>query len=112
TILVTVHPDQVAKAILSAVDVVIAVGAQPDETLGSFARALGQSAPRVAEDASKPLQALAAGEVLVWWHREGRVARVRVAPARAERMRHVRKYAQGELGDHSFYFRGPQGKLN
>jgi hypothetical protein len=30
-----------------------------------------------------------------------------------ERRRHQRKYAQGELGeDKSFYFRGPEGKLN
>jgi len=34
-------------------------------------------------------------------------------PGRSERRRHVRKYAQGELGeDKSFYFRGPNGKLN
>ena len=30
-----------------------------------------------------------------------------------ERLRHVRKYAEGELPpDRSFYFRGPEGKLN
>ena len=32
---------------------------------------------------------------------------------RAEHRRHSRKYAEGELPqDRSFYFRGPQGKLN
>jgi hypothetical protein len=32
---------------------------------------------------------------------------------RAERRRHRRKYAEGELGpDRSFYFRGPDAKLN
>src|SRR5262249_27357963 len=32
---------------------------------------------------------------------------------RAERRRHRRKYAEGELGpDLCFYFRGPEGKLN
>jgi hypothetical protein len=36
-----------------------------------------------------------------------------VAPSRVERRRHVRKYAVGELGpDKSFYFRGPEGRLN
>jgi len=107
TILVTVHPAQVAPAILATIDVVIAVGARPEETFATFARAIGEQAPRGMGEAE-----LETGEVLVWWRREGRVARVRVTPARAERMRHVRKYAQGELGDHSFYFRGPQGKLN
>ena len=33
--------------------------------------------------------------------------------AKAELRRHKRKYAEGALGeDKSFYFRGPQGKLN
>jgi len=29
-----------------------------------------------------------------------------------ERHRHIRKYALGDLGDHAFYFRGPEGRLN
>jgi hypothetical protein len=38
---------------------------------------------------------------------------VKVEQARAELRRHRRKYATGELGeDKSFYFRGPEGKLN
>jgi hypothetical protein len=38
---------------------------------------------------------------------------VRVFPARTEHKRHVRKYAEGELGpDRSFYFRGPDNRLN
>lgn len=43
----------------------------------------------------------------------GRAVRVHIAAARTERQRHRRKYAEGELGpDRSFYFRGPDGKLN
>ena len=30
----------------------------------------------------------------------------------AERIRHVRKYAEGDVRYHSFYFRGPHGKHN
>ena len=42
-----------------------------------------------------------------------RLARVRVDPARGEHKRHIRKYADGELGpDASFYFRGADGRLN
>ena len=34
-------------------------------------------------------------------------------PPRAERRRHLRKYAEGDLGaDQSFYFRGPDGQAN
>jgi hypothetical protein len=39
--------------------------------------------------------------------------RLQIAPPRGERRRHLRKYAEGNLGeDKSFYFRGPDGKLN
>ena len=37
----------------------------------------------------------------------------KLCTAKTERRRHLRKYAQGELGpDRSFYFRGPDNKLN
>ena len=54
------------------------------------------------------------GEMLVWTEpqRRGR-AQIRVAPSKTERRRHRRKYAEGELPpDRSFYFRGPEAKLN
>jgi hypothetical protein len=31
---------------------------------------------------------------------------------RVERIRHLRKYAEGNLRDRSFYFRGPDSRLN
>jgi hypothetical protein len=98
----------VAPAVLSSVDALVAVGAEPDVTVRSFCTALGQRAP-IADPAP-----LAAGEVLVWYrHTVGELSRVRIAPPTMERQRHRRKYAQGELTpDESFYFRGPQGKLN
>src|SRR5690606_1620606 len=37
--------------------------------------------------------------------------RAKVLPARADRLRHMRKYAEGNLGPHSFVFRGPHGRL-
>ena len=38
---------------------------------------------------------------------------MRRAPPKTERRRHRRKYAEGELPpERSFYFRGPEGKLN
>jgi len=33
-------------------------------------------------------------------------------PGRTERIRHHRKYAEGNLRWHSFYFRGPDNHLN
>jgi hypothetical protein len=55
-----------------------------------------------------------AGEVIAWWFCESpQPVKVKVEPAKTELRRHRRKYAAGELGeDKSFYFRGPEGKLN
>ena len=53
--------------------------------------------------------------MLVWKRGPGREPpfRLRVDPGHTERRRHSRKYAEGELPpDRSFYFRGPEGKLN
>lgn len=107
TLLITVHPDHVAPAALSKTDVVIAVGDAPAETLKSCARALGQRAP------NPPKSRRRASEVVAWFRRNRATPfRVQVAPARAERRRHQRKYAEGDLGPgRSFYFRGPDRKL-
>jgi hydroxymethylpyrimidine pyrophosphatase-like HAD family hydrolase len=105
--LITVHPDQVAKDALSWVDLAVAIGKSPAETLATFAAALGESAPPVGAEP------LATGEAVAWWRRPERVpVRFRSIPPHSERRRHLRKYAEGELGDSSFYFRGPEGKLN
>jgi HAD superfamily hydrolase (TIGR01484 family) len=107
TLAITVHPESVARAVLERVDLVLAVGEHPDETLRRFGEASGRTPPTLA-----PIE-LARGEVLAWWT-DGRAAprRVRVAPPTTERRRHSRKYALGNLGpDRSFYFRGPDGKL-
>jgi hypothetical protein len=107
-LMITVHPDHVAPAVLSGVNVVLAVGAAPEETIRSFCTTLGQEPPPV------EARRLESGEVMAWRrHVDDRPRRVRVAPAREEHLRHRRKYAEGELDpDRSFYFRGPEGKLN
>jgi hypothetical protein len=89
------------------VDLAVAIGKSPAETLGTFAAALQEATPPVG---TAPL---ATGEAVAWWrHPERAPVRVRSIAPRAERRRHLRKYAEGELGDSSFYFRGPEGKLN
>jgi HAD superfamily hydrolase (TIGR01484 family) len=108
-LLITVHPGQVSPAVLRHVNVVLAVGATPGETLAEFARPLRRTPPR-----DLP-QALANGQVLAWFGATGRKAPcvVEVEPGHTERRRHSRKYAEGLLiPERSFYFRGPQGKLN
>jgi hydroxymethylpyrimidine pyrophosphatase-like HAD family hydrolase len=107
-LLVTVHPEQVAPALLEEVGATLTIGATPRETLGAFCTAAGCAPPQV------PAEPLATGEALLWMRgTPGSPLRFRVRAPQAERRRHVRKYAAGELGpDKSFYFRGPDGKLN
>jgi hypothetical protein len=107
-LLVTVHPEHVAPGFLALVDVVVAVGPSPETTLRSFCRALGEEPPALA-----PLT-LESGEVVLWSRESGEQPHwVRVLPSRAERRRHSRKYAEGEVcPGRSFYFRGPEARLN
>ncbi|MBL8795769.1 MAG: HAD-IIB family hydrolase [Planctomycetia bacterium] len=105
---ITVHPNQVAPAVLAGVDAVLAVGAEPQETVQQFLKAQDQARPGL------PAEELQAGEVFLWWRAQERgPVVVRPLPSQTERRRHIRKYAEGELPpDRSFYFRGPEGKLN
>jgi hydroxymethylpyrimidine pyrophosphatase-like HAD family hydrolase len=107
-LMITVHPEHVSPTVLKSADVILVIGKAPAETLASFAGALGEPPPPV------PPEPLNTGDVLVWWRRPRRdPVLVHSVPPRSERKRHVRKYAEGELGpDKSFYFRGPDEKLN
>ena len=107
TFLITVHPDKVAPAVLKAVDTLIVLGQSVGETVASFHR-------RVGWPAADTLPTLETGEALLFLCEAKRPPqRLRVIPPKGEHQRHVRKYAEGKLGDDkSFYFRGPDGRLN
>jgi hydroxymethylpyrimidine pyrophosphatase-like HAD family hydrolase len=107
-VLITVHPESIAQALLNSVDLILAVGESPERTIRAFCEAVGERPPELS-----PTH-LEAREVLAWWRRsKDRPIRVRSTPPRSERRRHSRKYAEGNLGpERSFHFRGPDGKLN
>ena len=107
-ILVTVDPATLAVDALGKVDDVFAVGDKAAEAIASFAKALSIPTPAL------PGAAPGKGEALFWRRSAGREAQLMKSHAPAEKAeRHVRKYAQGELGeDKSFYFRGPANALN
>ena len=107
TLLITVHPDQVSPEALKGIDLVLAIGSEPGNTLRMFARVAGIAAPRV------PSVKLEPGEALAWWrHGKESPFRIRSVKPRAELKRHQRKYMEGELPpDRSFWFRGPDGRL-
>ncbi|TXK34527.1 HAD hydrolase family protein [Nonomuraea sp. C10] len=103
--MITVHPEALSPAALDLVDGVIAVGPEPGETLGAFAGALGRDTPALEGEAAE-------GAAL--WHVSADTAQlVHPTPARAHRTRHRRKYAAGTMSkDKSFYFTGPEDRLN
>jgi hydroxymethylpyrimidine pyrophosphatase-like HAD family hydrolase len=107
-VVITVQPEHVAADVLARADAVLAVGSAADQTLRTFAQAIGSTPPTPAPDE------LAVGEALLW--RPGidaSPARLRVVPTRTRCRRHRRKYAVGDLGPvRSFYFRGPEQRLN
>ena len=106
SIFVTVHPDHLAPSVVASVDVLLAVGGVPDRTLGKFAAARGLPAPELHGPQGK-------GQVVCWFVRSGEGHfPMRVIPGREERIRHHRKYAEGDVRYNSFYFRGPSGKHN
>lgn len=106
-VLVTVHPDHLAPMALSSVDVAIAVGPSPDQTLKKFAEGIGQSL------AWPEGLAYEKGKAVAWFPRRGEAPfSMHILPGRAERIRHLRKYAEGNMRYHSFFFRGPGNRQN
>jgi hydroxymethylpyrimidine pyrophosphatase-like HAD family hydrolase len=108
-VLITVHPERLAPVLRSDVNLVIAIGPDP-----------AQIVREVNPEAGRDLDSLAfahlearSGDMLVWKADTGEATRVKLEPAKTDLRRHKRKYATGELGeDKSFYFRGPDGKMN
>ncbi len=107
-VMVSVSPKLLAPSVLRALDSIIVLGDRPREMLREFTD--GNRMPPV----EGVPEAMEAGTALLWNKAaEGPPAVVRIEPSRTERRRHLRKYAEGELPeDRSFYFRGPEAKLN
>jgi hypothetical protein len=106
-ILLSINPAAIAKSALQLVETLIIKGDQPREMLREFAQAVSIDPPDAGVE-TVPVDAA------LLWRRQGDDAPllVRIEPNKTERKRHLRKYAEGVLGqDRSFYFRGPEGKL-
>jgi hypothetical protein len=113
--MIAVHPKSVSRMLLDTVNCVIAIGPEP----GAVIREVNQGSeknwavPDAGASGGGGLQ-IRSGEMLVWQLPETNApVKVTLEPSKAVLRRHKRKYAAGELGeDKSFYFRGPEGKLN
>jgi hypothetical protein len=108
TILITVHPEHVAKAALLMVDVVLGIGESASDVLRSFAAVVETGAPQYHGPAPQP------GEGVAWFPKSDKcLVLLKTVRSARERLRHVRQYAEGELSpQQSFFFRGPESKLN
>jgi HAD superfamily hydrolase (TIGR01484 family) len=107
TILITFRPREVSASILAMVDTAVAVGPSPEATLAELAAAFGAAPPQT------PAGETNRNEVVVWQRSaDGDPFTAVIIPARSERLRHLRKYAEGNLGSQSFFFRGPGARMN
>ncbi len=103
---VTVKPEALSPRTLDCVDRALAVGPNARAALTAFAQAHGLPEPGGEDGVPR-------GEVLTLCATDPAPRRFGVIRGTAELRRHVRKYAEGKLGDDkSFFFRGPEGKLN
>ncbi|MEP7382952.1 MAG: hypothetical protein ABI910_14780 [Gemmatimonadota bacterium] len=107
TILITFRPGDVSPSILAMMDTAVVVGPSPESTLAELATALEIASPRA------PAAETKRNEVVVWQRTAGADPFTAVVvPASSERLRHLRKYAEGNLGPKSFFFRGPDSRMN
>jgi hydroxymethylpyrimidine pyrophosphatase-like HAD family hydrolase len=107
TILITVHPEAILPEALQRVEYVLALGEQAAQVIETFCGVVGTNPPPMPPAPQE-------GEILFWERSVGNAPiKVKIERPKQTRNRHVRKYAEGELGkDISFYFRGPDDKLN
>jgi hydroxymethylpyrimidine pyrophosphatase-like HAD family hydrolase len=111
-LLVTVHPELLSPEMQERVTQFVAVGPTAPELLRQFAALRGVTLTERALETATAAP-IAVGEVLLWSAADESCRRIRVEPPSAEQRRHTRKYAVGQLPpDRSFYFKGPESKLN
>jgi hypothetical protein len=108
TIFVTVHPDTLATTALRSVGTVLLIGRDSLGLVEALSRELGLPCPTLPERAPE------VGEAICWACRgDEPPVLIRTRKPKGAVKRHTRKYAQGTLGDdRSFFFRGPDGRLN
>lgn len=108
TIFITVHPKLTSKPVINSLDTLIVIGEHVDETVRELCETRNIDVPVLAAIGKLPT-----GQALYWKVGDPETQLVSYDPPKTERKRHVRKYAEGNLGKtRSFYFKGPEGKLN
>ena len=97
------------QPVIDTINTLLVVGDHPDKTVEGVL----QGRRRQEAAARRPSDKLAPGPRAVLATDSKRdAAIVETEKPQTERMRHSRKYVEGNLGPHSFVFRGPTSKLN
>jgi hypothetical protein len=107
-LMISVSPSAVSTTALQLVNTVIVIGEKPAQMLREFADVNGRPVP------ASPMEKIPKGEALIW-HKDSKAPPLHftIEPCKTERRRHIRKYAEGALPEErSFYFQGPDKKLN
>jgi hydroxymethylpyrimidine pyrophosphatase-like HAD family hydrolase len=105
---ITAFIDQLPDVVLRNIDLFVAIGDNPQESLEKFCELLGEPTPEVAPPADQQEH-----QALAWWRRRGLPGWFRRIPPRGEHQRHRHGYLDGDMDpEDRFYFRGPKGELN
>jgi len=108
TIFITVHPKLTSRSVINSLDSLIVIGEHVDEIVRELCETRNIDVPVLAAIGTLPR-----GQALYWEIGTAETQLVIIEPPKLARKRHVRKYAEGNLGkERSFYFKGPDGKLN
>jgi HAD superfamily hydrolase (TIGR01484 family) len=103
---ITTKPDLVNHDFIKRINMVITMGDQPGQTMMDFA-VITATEIKVEKDIT-----VDKGEVLVWQQKQNDTVVITCSIPGHLLQRHKRKYATGDMGYNSFYFRGPENKLN
>ncbi|MEJ5961997.1 HAD-IIB family hydrolase [Pedobacter immunditicola] len=103
---ITTKPDLINTAFLKRINVTLIIGDNPNDSMAAFA-SLTDHEIEIEENV-----VLQKGEMLVWQAITEKTILVRTIMPSHLLQRHKRKYAEGDMGPDSFYFRGPENKLN
>lgn len=100
-LLVTVNAAHLEPSTLKLIDVIIATAKARQENINQYCQAIGESIPSLDSISSSQ-------EEFVIWERGCKAIPRLFQPMQPkhDHHRHFRKYAEGDLGNHSFYFTG------
>jgi hydroxymethylpyrimidine pyrophosphatase-like HAD family hydrolase len=103
---ITTTPELLDNEVLKRVNIAMIMGHSPSPKLSYLSQ---QSCEQLKIQADLLLEN---EQVLVWEKKTNQTQVLKTQKPRKLLMRHKKKYAMGEMGQNSFYFKGPMGILN